>query len=62
MRKKLGYADFTVSVQDKTCHLFDEAGKKLLMCPDIVVKRKADSAVLLFGVQKDIEQLCADFF
>ena len=61
LKKKLGYADYAASVQDKTYHLHNEPGKKLLMCPDIVVKRKADGAVLLFDVQKRIEQLCTEF-
>ena len=51
MKKKLGYADFAVSVQDKTYHLFDEPGKKFLMRPDIVVKRKADGAVFILDTK-----------
>lgn len=42
LRKKLSGSGFTVSVQDKTYHLFDEPGKKFLMKPDIVVRRKSD--------------------
>ena len=45
LKKKLGYADFAVSAQDKTYHLFDEPGKKFLMRPDIVVKRKYSSSI-----------------
>lgn len=51
LKKKLGYADFAVSVQDKTYHLFDEPGKKFLMRPDIVVKRKADGAVFILDTK-----------
>lgn len=51
LRKKLGGSDFTVSVQDKTHYLFDEPGKKFLMKPDIVVKRKADGAVFVLDTK-----------
>ena len=51
LKKKLGYADFSVSAQDKTYHLFDEPGKKFLMRPDIVVKRKSDGAVFILDTK-----------
>lgn len=51
LKKKLGYADFAVSAQDKTYHLFDEPGKKFLMRPDIVVKRKSDGAVFILDTK-----------
>ncbi len=38
MRKVLDGAQYSVSVQDKTFHLFDEPRKKFLMKPDIVIK------------------------
>ena len=42
LKKKLSRSDFTVSVQDRTYHLFNEPSKKFLMKPDIVVRRKSD--------------------
>lgn len=51
LRKKLAGSDFTVSIQDKTYHLFDEPGKKFLMKPDIVVKRKSDGAVWILDTK-----------
>ena len=51
LKKRLGYADFSVSTQDKTYHLFDEPGKKFLMRPDIVVKRKADGAIFILDTK-----------
>lgn len=74
LKKKLGYAGFTVSVQDKTYYLFDEPGKKFLIRPDIVVKRKVDGTVFIldtkwkilsdgktnYGIsQADMYQMCA---
>ena len=34
LKKALGTADYIVSVQDKSCYLFDEPGKKFLIKPD----------------------------
>lgn len=51
LKKRLGYTDFSVSTQDKTYHLFDEPGKKFLMRPDIVVKRKADGAIFILDTK-----------
>ena len=51
LKKKLGYTDFSVSAQDKTYHLFDEPGKKFLMRPDIVVKRKSDGAIFILDTK-----------
>ena len=51
LKKKLNRADFTVSAQDKTYHLFDEPGKKFLMRPDIVIKRKCDGAVFILDTK-----------
>lgn len=44
IRRALPSSEFTVSIQDKTYHLFNEPHKKFLMKPDIVVNRKADKA------------------
>ena len=51
LKKKLGYTDFSVSAQDKSYHLFDEPGKKFLMRPDIVVKRKSDGAIFILDTK-----------
>lgn len=51
LKKRLGYTDFSVSAQDKTYYLFDEPGKKFLMRPDIVVKRKADGTIFILDTK-----------
>ena len=51
LKKKLGYTDFSVSAQDKSYHLFDEPGKKFLMRPDVVVKRKSDGAIFILDTK-----------
>lgn len=51
LKKKLDSRDFTVSVQEKTYHLFDEPTKKFLMKPDIVVRRKTDNAVFVLDTK-----------
>lgn len=51
LRKKLSKSDFVVSVQDRRYHLFDEPGKKFLMKPDIVVKRKSDGALFVLDTK-----------
>ena len=47
----MGATQFLVSTQDKRYHLFDEPGKKFLMKPDIVVKRRADDAVFIMDTK-----------
>lgn len=51
LKKKLGAAQFSVSTQDKRYHLFDDPGKKFLMKPDIVVKRRVDDAVFILDTK-----------
>lgn len=51
LKKALGTADYIVSVQDKSCYLFDEPGKKFLIKPDIAVKRKEDNAVFIMDTK-----------
>lgn len=51
LKKRLGYTGFSVFAQDKTYYLFDEPGKKFLMRPDIVVKRKADGAIFILDTK-----------
>lgn len=40
LRKKLKISEYSVLIQDKSYHLFDEPNRKFLMKPDIVVKDK----------------------
>lgn len=51
LKKKMGATQFLVSTQDKRYHLFDEPGKKFLMKPDIVVKRRADDAIFIMDTK-----------
>lgn len=51
LKNKLDKKDFAVSVQDKTYHLFDVPGKKFLMKPDIVIRRKSDGAVFVLDTK-----------
>ena len=51
LKKKLGYTEFSVSAQDKSYHLFDEPGKKFLMRPDIVIKRKSDGTIFILDTK-----------
>lgn len=47
IRKKLPPQKFQVSVQDRTCHLFDSPSPKFQLKPDIVVTRREDGAVFI---------------
>ena len=51
LKKKLGQAEFSVSTQDESYHLFDEPRKKFLMRPDIVVRRKADGVTYVLDTK-----------
>lgn len=51
LRRKVSPLGFTVSVQDKTWHLFDEPGKRFQLCPDIVLTRKSDGAVFILDTK-----------
>lgn len=51
LKKKLYGKDFTVLIQDKSYHLFDEPKRKFLLKPDIVVRRKADGAVFILDTK-----------
>ena len=62
LKKKLGLTEFSVSAQDKSYHLFDEPGKKFLMRPDIVVKRKPDGAIFILDTKwKVLEDTKANY-
>ena len=50
IRKYLSPNEFTVSVQDRSNHLFDTP-RQFLMKPDIVVKRKQDGAVFILDTK-----------
>ena len=51
LRKALPAEDYSFSAQDKRYHLFDEPTKKFLMKPDIVVRRKQDSAIFVLDTK-----------
>lgn len=51
LKRQLNPMEYTVTTQDKRFHLFDEPGKRFLMKPDIVVKRKADGAVFILDTK-----------
>lgn len=50
LKKHLTPLGYSVSVQDKTYHLFDEP-KRFAMRPDIVICRKADNAIFIMDTK-----------
>lgn len=50
LRKYLDPNMFTVSAQDRSCHLFDNP-RQFLMKPDLVVKRKQDGAAFILDTK-----------
>ncbi len=51
LKKELRGTAYSVSVQDKTYHLFDEPGKRFQLRPDIVIKRKPDGTVFVLDTK-----------
>ena len=51
LRNALNSKEFSVSMQDKSYHLFDLPTKKFMMKPDIVVRRNADDAVFVLDTK-----------
>lgn len=51
MRKQLSTEAFSVSVQDKKYHLFDEPHGQFQLRPDIVITRKSDGAVFVMDTK-----------
>lgn len=51
LKKRLDSTVFSVSVQDKRYHLFDEPGKQFPLCPDIVVTRKSDNSIFILDTK-----------
>ena len=49
--KKMIYSGYALSVQDKTCHLFDEP-RKFLMNPDIIIRNKALGQVFVIETKQ----------
>ena len=45
LRKNLNKSLYSISIQDKTYHLFDKPNKKFLLKPDIVVKNKNNNDI-----------------
>lgn len=50
LKKQLNQTLYSVSVQDKTYHLFDEP-RRFAMRPDIVIRRKTDNAVFVLDTK-----------
>lgn len=50
LKKHLTPLGYSVSVQDKTYHLFDQP-KRFAMRPDIVIRRKADGAIFIMDTK-----------
>lgn len=51
LKRRLPKSRYMVSVQDKSCHLFDKPYKKFLLKPDIVVQRKDDEAIFVLDTK-----------
>lgn len=51
LRKVLNTSEYSVSIQDRTYHLFDQPNKKFLIKPDIVVKSKKDNSIFILDTK-----------
>lgn len=51
LRKNLNRSLYSISIQDKTYHLFDKPNKKFLLKPDIVVKNKKDNNIFILDTK-----------
>ena len=51
LRKNLNKSLYSVSIQDKTYHLFDKPNKKFLLKPDIVVKNKKNNDIFILDTK-----------
>ena len=51
VRKNLNKSLYSVSIQDKTYHLFDKPNKKFLLKPDIVVKNKKNNDIFILDTK-----------
>lgn len=51
LSKLLDREEFTVSAQDKAHALFDEPGRKFLLCPDLVIRRKRDEKLFVLDTK-----------
>ena len=51
LRKNLNKSLYSVSIQDKTYHLFDKPNKKFLLKPDIVVKNKKNKDIFILDTK-----------
>ena len=49
LRKNLNRSLYSISIQDKTYHLFDKPNKKFLLKPDIVVKNKTNNDIFILS-------------
>ena len=51
MRKLLKGTGYSLSSQDRACHLFDEPNKKFLMRPDLVIKEKQQGITFIMDTK-----------
>ena len=51
LRKNLNRSLYSISIQDKTYHLFDKPNKKFLLKPDIVVKNKKNKDIFILDTK-----------
>lgn len=51
LRKNLNRSLYSISIQDKTYHLFDKPNKKFLLKPDIVVKNKTNNDIFILDTK-----------
>ena len=51
MKKRLSSAQFSVTAQDKRYHLFDKPGKRFLLKPDLVIRRKEDDKIFIMDTK-----------
>ena len=51
LRKNLNKSLYSISIQDKTYHLFDKPNKKFLLKPDIVVKNKKNNDIFILDTK-----------
>lgn len=51
LRKVLNLTEYSISVQDRTYHLFDEPGRKFLMKPDIVIENKSNNSIYIMDTK-----------
>ena len=51
LRKNLNMSEYSISIQDRRYHLFDEPNKKFLIKPDIVIKNKKNNNIFILDTK-----------